>query len=82
MHDAKIFHLKTPALPEFRFEWHPARRNVYLVRLGMTPEIGELIAFNIDNEGAAHNAVLIWLRGFRAAKGDLTTDNKAVRLSA
>lgn len=72
MSDTKIYHLKTPAFPEFRFEYHEAKKNVYLIR-ATSPTHGEAIANNIDTEGAANNAVLIWLRGYRAAKLELTS---------
>src|SRR5574341_318943 len=71
---ARILHIKTPNFPQFRFEYHPIKRRCYLIRVGAAPEIGEVIAFNIENEGAAHNAVLIWLRGYRTAKGEMWDD--------
>lgn len=67
-HDSRVFHLRSPAaFPHFRFEWHPGARRVYLIRLNVEPLMGEPFAFEIDNEGAAWNAVLIFLRGYRAA---------------
>jgi hypothetical protein len=69
-----IFHIKTPTAPQFRYEYHPTKSKVYLVRVGVKPEIGEAIAHNIMDEGAAHNAVLIWLRGYRTAKGEMWDD--------
>lgn len=59
-----ILHMKS-ADPRFRFEWHPKRRRVYLVRIGQTPEIGEVMAFDIETHADAINAVLIWFRGFQ-----------------
>lgn len=70
----KITHIKAPTFPGLRFEWHPQRKRIYLIRAGVTPEIGELIATDIETEGAAHNAVLIWLRGYRTAKGEMWDD--------
>lgn len=67
----QILHIKTPTFPHFRFEWHPAKRRVYLIRVGVVPEIGEAIAFEIKTHGDAQNAVLIWLRGYRQAKLEL-----------
>jgi hypothetical protein len=67
----KILTLKTPTFPQFRFEWHPGVKRVYVVRVGVTPEIGEAIAFEIADHGAAYNAVLIYLRGYRQAKLEL-----------
>lgn len=66
--------IKAPNFPQFRFEWHPKARRVYLVRIGQKPEIGEVFAFEIENEGQATNAVLIWLRGYRAALGHVWND--------
>lgn len=71
MFDAKIFHIKTPTFPEFRFEWHPQTKRVYLIRITAEQPIGEPIAMEIETAGAAHNAVLIFLRGYRAAKAEL-----------
>src|SRR5690348_8153020 len=67
--------IKSPAFPQFRFEWHTVSRKVYLVRVGQTPEIGEVFAHDIDNEGQAQTAVLIWLRGYRAAMGHVWDDS-------
>jgi hypothetical protein len=69
-----IYHLKTVSLPQYRFEWHPKKRIVYLIRVGTKPEIGEAIAFNIETHGDAHNAVLIWSRGY--AEGQAPTAPK------
>lgn len=66
-----ICQIRQPAWPQFRFEWHPQSRKVYVIRLGMTPEIGEPFAHEIRDQGAAVNAVLIWLRGYKAAKAEL-----------
>ena len=68
-----IFHIKTPTVPQFRFEWH-SNRKVYLIRVGATPEIGELLATDIADAGAAHTAVALFLRGYRVAKGERWDD--------
>lgn len=70
-----ITKIQALAFPEFRFEWHPGKRKCYLVRLGVTPEIGEVFAHDIENEGQAWNAVQIWLRGYRTAKGERWNDS-------
>lgn len=70
----KILHIKSPAWPGLRFEFHPGKRKVYVIRIGAKPEIGEVFAHDIETEGAAHNAVLIWLRGYRTAKGEMWDD--------
>lgn len=74
--DSLIFHVKTPTWPQFRFEWHPGKKIVYLIRLGVEPPIGEAIAYEVTDHGAAQNNVLIWLRGYRAAKSELTATRK------
>jgi hypothetical protein len=67
-HDARVLHIQAPALPEFRFEWHPQAQRVYIIRLAVTPLVGEPFAFDIKDHGAAINATLIWTRGYRAAQ--------------
>jgi hypothetical protein len=72
-----ILHIKTKSYPDFVFEWHPATRKVYVLRLlrdaSGKPEPGqrgELVAFEVPDHGAAQNAVLIWLRGYQTAAND------------
>ena len=68
----QIFHLRQGSLPQFRWEWHPAKQIVYLIDIEMGERtgrvVGNAIAHNIENEGAAWNAVLIWCRGYKAGK--------------
>jgi hypothetical protein len=61
----QVLHLRGVEHPNFRFEWHPAKRKVYMIRLGVKPVIGQCIADEIGFEGSAYNAVLIFLRGYR-----------------
>lgn len=68
---SQILHIKTPTFPQFRFEWHPETRRVYLMRENVKPLIGEPIAFEITTHGDAFNAVQIYLRGYRQAKLEL-----------
>ena len=71
-----------PSHPQFRFEWHPTKKHaqtnrpgvVYVIRVGTMPEHAEPFAWEIENEGAAFNAVLIWLRGYKHR--ELETDFK------
>ena len=70
----RIYHIKAPNAPQFRFEYHPQKKKIYLIRVGVKPEIGEVFAHDVESEGAAHNAVLIWLRGYRTAKGEMWDD--------
>jgi len=72
-----IFHVRTQAIPGNRFEWHPGKKIVYRVTLTGPHETGEPIAMDIENEGAAINAVLIWARGYRA--GGERTINGVIR---
>lgn len=72
----KILHLKTPNWPQFRFEYHPKIKKVYLIRVGIEPEIGQVFAHEIENEGQAWNAVLIFLRGYREARSEIEHDQR------
>lgn len=72
-----IYHMRQPLVPDVRFEWHPDARRVYAIRVGVTPEVGEPIAFDIADRGAATNAVLIWCRGYRAAKAEAALIGRA-----
>ena len=67
-------HIRAPNFPQFRFEWHPAKSKVYLIRDGVVPEVGEVFAHDVTSFGAAQNAVLIWLRGYRTARGEMWND--------
>lgn len=67
----KVLHIKQPNFPQYRFEWHPQSRKVYLIRLGTTPLIGEILAEHAETHGAAYNFVQTFLRGFR--EGQLPT---------
>lgn len=67
---SQVFLIKQAAFPDFRFEWHPEIKRVYLIRLNVPKEqmMGEPFAFEIADQGAAINAVSIFLRGYRAAQ--------------
>lgn len=75
----RIYHIKAPNAPQFRFEYHPGIKKVYLIRVGAVPEIGEMFAHEIETEGAAWNAVLIFLRGYRTAKAEEALNVKTNR---
>ena len=49
--------------PARRFEWHPKKRIVYMIRAS-APNVGEAVALDIETHGDAINAVNIWQRGF------------------
>lgn len=78
---ATIYHIQTPTFPQFRFEWHPGTRRVYLIRLGAVPLVGEPMAFEVKTHGDAQNAVLIWLRGYRQAKLELEDPRALLQLT-
>lgn len=66
----RTFKISVPHEPGFRFEWHPAHKRLYLIRVGVLTsdgkEVGEPIAFDVENEGSAWNYALVFLRGYRA----------------
>lgn len=66
-----VLHIKQPNFPQYRFEWHPQSRKVYLIRLGATPLIGEILAEHAETHGAAYNFVQTFLRGFREGQSPL-----------
>lgn len=78
-----ILHIKQPRLPEYRFEWHMVKRNVYVIDVAMGERTGRVagnaIAFGVENEGAAYNAVLIWVRGYFAGR-DAVSHNDSGKL--
>lgn len=64
----KVINIRQGHRPEFRFEWHPETKVVYVVRLALFGESAELadpIAYDVENHGAAVNATLIWSRGYK-----------------
>lgn len=63
--DRRICHIQQPNFPQYRFEWHPQSRKVYLIRMGTTPLFGEILAEHAETHAAAFNFVQTFLRGFR-----------------
>lgn len=61
----RVLCIKQPNFPQYRFEWHPQSRKVYLIRVGTVPLIGEVIAEHAETHGHAFNFVQTFLRGFR-----------------
>ncbi len=61
--------------PQFRFEWHRQTKKVYLIRLLTAPGIGDPIAENVPDHGAAINAVNTWCRVFREAAALIAQTN-------
>ena len=71
----QVMHIKIPQFPQYRFEWHPQARKVYLTRLGRMvdgvlvasdgPLVGEVMAEHAETHGQAYGFVQTWLRGFR-----------------
>lgn len=66
-----IYHIKSPATPHLRFEWHEGSKRLYLIRVGHVPERGELIAENVEDHGLAYNITNAWIRGYKSAKMEL-----------
>jgi hypothetical protein len=71
----KIFHFYAPCVDlkgRFRFEWHTENQKLYVVDIALGEKtkrvVANLMAHNIENEGAAYNAALCWCRGFLAAE--------------
>lgn len=60
-----VLHIKQPNYPQFRFEWHPGTRKVYLIRVGSKPLIGEKLAEHAETHAEAYAYVQTFLRGFR-----------------
>lgn len=61
----KVLHIKQPNYPQFRFEWHPGTRKVYLIRVGAKPLVGEKLAEHAETHGEAYAYVQTFLRGYR-----------------
>ena len=86
----KILHLKNVAIPEWRFEWHPQERRLYLIRQGVLVdnarveggkvERGELIAYNVETYGQAYNALLVYLRGVAEGRTQSLAPNRSTTL--
>jgi hypothetical protein len=66
----QIYHMRQGSLPQFQFEWHPAKQIVYVIDVEMGARTGRptgnAIAHDVTDHGQAWNAVLIWTRGFHA----------------
>lgn len=62
------FCIRQPGFPQWRFEWHPQKRKVYLVRMANTPLTGEVIAEHAETHAAAFGAVQTWLRGYHEGR--------------
>ena len=63
----KVFHMKIPDLPRFRFEWLPERKIVYVISIGILPEMAEPIATDIATDTQALGIVNTWAHGYSAA---------------
>jgi len=61
-------HIKQPNFPQYRFEWHPQTRKVYLARMNVKPVVGEIIAEHVETHGHAFGAVQTWLRGYHEGR--------------
>src|SRR5262245_33528772 len=56
-------HIVAKSAPGWRFEYHPQTRKVYAVRLGVRPEIADLLAERISSHDDARQIVQVFLRG-------------------
>ena len=62
----QIYTMRSPKHPQFRFEWHPVTMRVYVVRLGVLPEIGELVSPNVYDNEHARTITLAYCNGYDA----------------
>jgi hypothetical protein len=68
---SKIFHIKSIHIPQFRFEWHPDTKKVYMIRVGSVPEHAECICDDVRDHGQAMMTSAIWFRGYRYKEAEL-----------
>ena len=68
-----VFVIQSVSLPEFRFEYHPESKTVYLIRLTTDKPIGEAICpkGTVPDNNTAANIVRAWTIGYRTAKAEL-----------
>lgn len=69
-----IAHFDNPRVPQFHFEWHPETKKVYVIRLGVVPLVGEVIAEHADTHGQAYGFVQTWCRGYKTRDAELIGD--------
>jgi len=62
----QVFIMRSPRHPQFRFEWHPTASRVYVVRVGVVPEIGELVSPNVFEAEHARTITLAYCVGYDA----------------
>src|SRR5262245_66526982 len=70
-HGARIFHIQSRSIPEFRWEYHADKKILYVVYralVGVSHETAEAIAHNVPDNDAAANYARCWIAGYRAAK--------------
>jgi len=79
--DAKIMHIRTGSLPQYRFEWHPNSKKLYYIRIGGEKEIGELLSDIIEDQGQATMAVMYFSRGFAEHKRHAGSDALIIGVS-
>jgi hypothetical protein len=75
----KIWHFNVATLL-LHFEWHEQSKRLFLVHDQAQPVIGELIGENIMDHGSAWNGVLMFCRGYKAARFELdpTKERRAI----
>jgi hypothetical protein len=61
---AGVFHVRSPELPQFQFEYHPQSRAAYVVFLQAQPRM----AMKLADIGSAEELLLVanaWIAGYR-----------------
>jgi hypothetical protein len=71
----RIANFSDPAVPGYRFEWHPGAQKVYLVppppddgRSVLLPRAW-VLAEHCETHARAYSFVQTWCRGFKAGRG-------------
>lgn len=76
----EIVHLKQRHQPDFRFEWHPSEKRLYCIDLRAAAKAGlscgNLIGTDLETQGAAYNAMLVWCRGYNAGKSEISHNDQ------
>lgn len=70
-----FFRVVHPKIPEYRFEYHPGVKKLYLVAINGGPEIGELVAENVRDNMHAQELVKSWGAGYLRRKGETAFGN-------
>lgn len=72
-----IVHYTPQFLPRFRFEYHKAAKRLYIAdKVAVGLSVANLIGTDIETEGEAYRAILLWGRGYRAGKEEVSHDDQ------